>query len=416
MVPEHYLATAKQHWLNYRTRIQQPLHREARFRDGNSNLPDAAQISTAIKSNVDFLAEMYAMDVWQPAHPSQALPPPPRPQGGPPPLPPGPPNAWTRPPNVGATRGAQRPPPLPGHTSGNTSLALGGEMSTVSTQSLRRASVGTTSHSRVQELRAQMKQKMQALNISNKVATERITTMETQFNRLSLRMDQQLDSVTTQVEKTTTNQVLFAGQLKEAQASSSQKFDELGASLLSSMESQNNLTNNVLAMQSQIEVMSKLLEEVTKRMDAGDNSEGRKRPAQEIPPSPEVHSLVAFTPPKGTLGDVSISTMTPSFASTDDSHSAESPQRKRQKSTTNTPCKELDNNTEMDPPEGSRNCASQYLALEAAQADRESSVTNTPPSTTTEASLPGTHNNTDAPTAPLDPRYKETRPAGAKEP
>ena len=70
VVPRHYLEEANKHWRQYRLRLSPPRHREARYRDSVSGLPDVIHITTSIQSNISFLEEMASASVWSQVPPT----------------------------------------------------------------------------------------------------------------------------------------------------------------------------------------------------------------------------------------------------------------------------------------------------------------------------------------------------------
>ena len=68
LAPAHFSETANVAWRHYRSRLHPPPgHREARFRDEVTDLPDPVLIQKEVKSHMTFLDKLSSAEVWKSA-------------------------------------------------------------------------------------------------------------------------------------------------------------------------------------------------------------------------------------------------------------------------------------------------------------------------------------------------------------
>jgi hypothetical protein len=65
--PESYIEQANEEWQKYKSRLNPPGHREARYRDSVSGLPDLSHIRIEFKTNISMLENLSAADIWKQA-------------------------------------------------------------------------------------------------------------------------------------------------------------------------------------------------------------------------------------------------------------------------------------------------------------------------------------------------------------
>lgn len=298
VAPRHYLEIARTQWQSYRTRLFPPRHRETRFRDNLQGLPDVIHITTSIQSNVAFLEQMSAVEVWThappsvreaplPNHENTAIPrasSAPRPQKKP-----------RRRSSAGAATtfrssvasSCESIPEEPESDSSDDessrslnrsdeevtpAYAATDERSTDSTQSSTRAS--DKYQTKFQELEKILRSQQKALDSSGKLTTDRLSQIERQLFRIedmdtkiSALSDQLSQAATSTVELTNTVQAIrqhtkeSQKQAQEYQNQSDQKIDTLGNTVVKVM-------TTMLEMRAQFEQMSTFMQEMASKTES----------------------------------------------------------------------------------------------------------------------------------------------------
>ncbi len=281
VVPRHFIDEATHHWRQYRLRLFPPRHREARYRDSVSGLPDVIHITTSIQSNISFLEEIANTSVWTQIPPTvadatadeqkhaQSA---------------GLPFRSTRSrsqasrsttsdntPRTSDVEDSSTSPnvPLPVSYARATASAVtfDEDRSTDSTQSLTR---GSANHyqARFHEIEAIMKRQQKALDSSGKVTSERISTIERQLYRFD-DFDTKLAAVSTQMTRADLQQQKLESCLQELQVQSrvaqrqnqefqeqsDQKIDKLGDTVVIAMQT-------MLDIRQQFATMSGFMQEL----------------------------------------------------------------------------------------------------------------------------------------------------------
>ena len=258
--PHSYLEQANIEWKQYRSRLNPPSHREARYAESVSGLPDLSNISIEIETNVSILDKLSAADIWTQDPPSvrgKASP-----QSG-----------------RNAKKGKQRKPNKrspPNHkpnatsasttdilsdeetdrTSGDTTNAESDTRSTAST-AVSTTAPPSANNSRFKDLERMIKQAQKRSDAEGKASADQLSGLQTKFSDLDCKMS------TLQA-----NQERLATDVSAIQENNAKQFSEISKNLLSSMEATNEMLQSLVDIRSQFTTMSTFMLELAKKMDA----------------------------------------------------------------------------------------------------------------------------------------------------
>ena len=309
--PRHYQQEARKEWKKYKARLYPPSHRETRFRDAIPDLPDEIHITMEVQSNLSFMEQMSAADIWSKApqnvrttgsHNATAPPTGLRPNDttGIRPtetIPPQPAHGQSKSKKKTRATEAARAnkqrksheeatqldfPPLPGLKKHSTSATDGvpvintPDQSVASTQSLTNTTRGTF-YDKLEAFKQIMNVRQHDHDQQTQQASERLNNIENSITRLE-SMDTRLTEVSASLERSAATQAglaktqsSFAKKLAEMQVNTTEHMEEMGVTLLTTLESHNALlTSNMSELQKQLTQMSNLMTGLTNRLVASE--------------------------------------------------------------------------------------------------------------------------------------------------
>jgi hypothetical protein len=332
LTPRHYQKTALKEWHAYRNRLYPSSHREARFRDAISDLPDEIHITLEVQSNLSFLDQMSAAAIWSKApHNVRGSPTAERPANktnstatptssliglrGPP---------VTRPPTARftarmagrqqkAARANKRTyaaldtessqvqdlefPPLPPRQSkkNDQTILSSPDRSVASTQSLTNASKSTF-YDKLQGFEALLQKHQQTNREENQRAATRFDGIDRAIKKLET-LDARLTEVTRALATSATTQAGLAKtqetmtvSMAEMKANTAERIDEMGIVLLNSMEEQSTImSSNMDDVRAQVANLTNMIQSLAIHMTesaTGPRSPHKKK--QRAVPSPTI--------------------------------------------------------------------------------------------------------------------------------
>jgi hypothetical protein len=293
LAPSYFVDQARAHLQEYRLRISPPSRREARYRNYLQDLPDIIHIKTAISPNVSFMEKLMDGDIWQQPMSSttrkdQDIPGTTNPK-----------EVWESTSKVMSEQAQPRNAWFPQPTEALDQPTLRGrqgkeqslskpqqdakkklveleEQSTASTHSITQASE-LQYQTRMQELEMVTKNKLQALAATSRESAERLKKLENQFSRLD-QMDKtmaavqdQIHSVTRQLEESATSQRGISYNLKVFQEKPQKQVDEIGSHLLTAVENVNTLTGAMSEIKLEFTKLSQLMQDMADRQLANES-------------------------------------------------------------------------------------------------------------------------------------------------
>ena len=296
LVPAHFLAAATLEWRQYRTRLHPPGHREARFRDEVKDLPDLIHIRKAVESHMTFLETMSSAAVWSKApssvttdgnqHKHQSTKPSPQ-------VPPAA-AATVWPALTANNKNHKKQVSQSGrfgtstwNTSGHTSLASNDSRSVDSTQNLTLSS--KESQNRFKQLEEMIRSQQAQSNQESQEAKTRLHNMEIQFSRIDdldtkvAAIQGDLSVVHNQLSTAAQNQHQLSLDLQSLQNHTTSQFAVLSSNGVAAMESQHSLSTSMLDLRSQFSQMSRLMQELSNKLEIKVTSRAAE------PPIPQGH-------------------------------------------------------------------------------------------------------------------------------
>ena len=315
LAPKHFQKEAIKEWKKYKARLYPPSHRERRFRDAIPDLPDEIHITMEVQSNLSFMEQMSAADIWSKA-PSTV-----RGEGTQSPTPATPtglrPSASTGLRASGSKQGpgqsksskkknrtidaarANKPrrpqdmdsqelskpdfPPLPSKpldrttTTGDLKIPSP-DQSVASTQSLTNTTRGTY-YDKLEAFKQLMNTRQHDHDVQNRQASDRLQNIENSITKLD-SMDARLISVSASMEKTdqrtqagfAATQSDFSKKLAAMKLQTKEQMEEMGMTLLTTLESHNTHLNATIPdLQEQMIKMSNLMTGLTDRLAASES-------------------------------------------------------------------------------------------------------------------------------------------------
>ena len=306
LVPAHFFETANTAWRQYRSRLHPPGHREARFRDGVTDLPDHVHIQKEVDSHMTFLAKLSSADVWKSAPPSIR----------------GTGNDQTPPAAAGILWPTLPPssknPKKPVSTSerygtstwnmsGQTSLASEDSRSIDSTQNLTASS--KDSQNRFKQLEDLIRTQQKQSHLESQVSKTRLTNMELQFNRIDdldtkvAAIQSDLSTVHGQLSAAAQNQHQMSLDLQALQSNTSSQFEVLGQNGIAAMESQHSLSTSLLDLRSQFSQMSRLMQDMSNKLELNLTSKVASENTRKPPKTGEQNRQTNAAAKSNTLRD-----------------------------------------------------------------------------------------------------------------
>jgi hypothetical protein len=268
LLPSPFYDHVKTQYTNYKTRLNPTKHREARYHARIPDLPAVIHITANVQSNLDFIKNLDIKNVWQQAIPQSARNPvmtqsehdntnPPR-------------SKWSNLPShnrpqTSATRLDDSPNNRHFSVSSNLSHASEEQSSAGSTKSMTRAS-NATYQARIHELEAILHKQQKVLDSSAKTTSERLSTIERQFQRLD-NLDKTLTTMEIKLDHANKRQETQSILLKSMQTDTQAQFKDMGTTLLKSITSQSKLGGSMLDMQIKMEKITELMEKLNNRLD-----------------------------------------------------------------------------------------------------------------------------------------------------
>ena len=158
-------------------------------------------------------------------------------------------------------------------TGGNTSIGTDDKRGTVSTQSVTQASRDSTSAARFSEVERLLQRKLQVLEVSGKKSSERLLSLEQQFNRIEdlnknlAAVKCKLDNATEQMEQFNTTQTHISSDMSELKNNTAKQFTAINQRLLSNVESQDKISTTMLDLREHFEKMSAFTESLAHQME-----------------------------------------------------------------------------------------------------------------------------------------------------
>ena len=281
LAPAHYLDQAKKELRSYRMRLAPHSHREAKFRDSVTDLPDEIHIQTSAASNISFMTNLLSASVWT------ALPDPPDKtnHGGIKSVARKPgkqklnkkrndkqeQNAWekplqqTQPIDSIQTTAAEEDskseylddeeftPSIEGRASLSND-----DLSTASTQSLTQASE-TKLQAQLRELEYSTQKKLDTLRTAGRAASKQLESLEGKFqafaeetNTKMAAVNTEIKKVVTQLDKSVAAQEDISTSLETMQAHTSDQFARMGGHILANGISVDALTDSITEIRSEM--------------------------------------------------------------------------------------------------------------------------------------------------------------------
>ena len=258
--PKPYFEQAQIEWRQYRSRLNPTSHREARYFESLSGLPDLSDIRIEIETNVTLLDRLSSAEIWKEAPPDvrnnlqatsgKANHPKPK----------------KNPSNSHTKRSANTTAKKDQHTDDSTiaSETTRGEAtldgcetrSTSSTEASTNAP-SPDSTSRFNELERVIKQSQKRSNPKGKASAAQLSGLQSQFSELDGKLSSLQD-----------NQQKLATDISSMQHQTASQFEELReGNLMSSMEVTNDMSLSMVEIRAQFSRMSTFMIEMAKKMD-----------------------------------------------------------------------------------------------------------------------------------------------------
>jgi hypothetical protein len=258
--PHSFLAQAHIQWKAYKSRLNPPSHREARYVNSIAGLPDLQNISIEITPNVSVLDQLSAANVWQQAPPSVRAPkshskrkkskntnPPSQsitalstPQNA----------TTTVEPSIDSDAASDT-------TSGDITNDESETHSTASTAASSTAPPPSDNHSRFKDLERMIKAAQKRSDVEGKASAAQLSGLQSQFSDLNCKMS-----------ALHTTQQQLATDITGLQDNSAKQFASIHDNMLTSMEATNNLSQSMVDIRSQITTMSTFMLDLAKKMEA----------------------------------------------------------------------------------------------------------------------------------------------------
>ena len=258
--PQSFLNQAQKEWSNYRSRMNPPSHREARYFESVTDLPDLSNIRIEIETNVSLLEHLSSAEIWQQAPPSVRDPNPPRgrqKKKAPPP------NQQPRSSSTQSNANEQtdiqpddRSCASRSSSSGDTTQDASELRSTASTAATTNAPPPDR-HSRFKELERMIKNAQKQSEIEGKTSASHLSSLQSQFS--------DLDGTLSNLQSAQTK---LASEISSLQDHNTKQFDEIRGNMVTSMEVTNTMSQNMVDIRSQFSQMSTFMMDLARKMDS----------------------------------------------------------------------------------------------------------------------------------------------------
>jgi hypothetical protein len=269
--PTSYFTQAQQEWQQYRTRLYPPSHREARYAESVSDLPDMSNISIEIKTNVSILDNLSAAAIWNQAPTSVR-------ESG---KQQGKQRAknkqkHNRSPKAATTQTADLNDSVPNassdaedslgdsdtHISGHTTndeSEVGSTASTVATST----APPNDAQARFRELERRIQQAQKQSDVEGKATAAKLSGIQSQFNTMEARMSTLQET-----------QQQLSEDISQMNEQSNRNFTEIRENMISSMEATSNLSQSMLEIRSQFNTMSQFMADLAQSLETALNRRG----------------------------------------------------------------------------------------------------------------------------------------------
>ena len=303
LAPAHYEETAKAELKKYRLRLHPPRQKEERFRDRVHDLPAVIHIQTAIESNVQYIANLFASDMWtsvtadEPSkqigrapsksihHQDERRAPASRPKASS--------QVWNKPPNIPRPNGkpsSQKTSELTKPSDATTLTAHydlhedDGERSTESTQGTN-VTYDQMLQAKLKAIEITTKEKLSVLESTSKTSLDKLLQLEKQVERFSdldgkvESVERELSSMSVKLDDSVTTQLTLVENLKKMKKASKTQFNSVSDHLVSSGETVNHLTDAMAEMRSEMGRMSTIIQGIATRQLDQETRAATKRPS-----------------------------------------------------------------------------------------------------------------------------------------
>ena len=260
--PHHCFKRASTEWQNYRSRLNPPSHREARYVDSVAGLPDLSNIRIEIETNVSLLDQLSFAEIWKNA-PATVREGSNKSQG-----------KSKRTTNPNKTQHQSKSTmnvtdnesvlSTSDDSMDETNTNASGNITTNATETRSTASTTATSTApptnsttRFQDLERRIQRNQKQSDAEGQATAAKLSGIQHQFAAMEETM------ATLQ-----TNQQQLAADLSQMRDNSNQNFTEIRTNMLSSMEATTNVSQSMLDIRTQFSTMSQFMAELAQKMEA----------------------------------------------------------------------------------------------------------------------------------------------------
>ena len=256
--PQTYFEQAQDEWRQYKSRLNPPSHRENRYFDSLSNLPELNNIRTEIEFNVSLLNRLSTADIWKKAPPSVHEP--------------GPkqgrqerrPKLQTKRSQSSSThaRSVDQSEQRSGASYSESATTTGDSLpddlaaqSTASTAASTNAPQPDQS-TRIQELERMIKNAQKRSDVEGKASAMQLSGLQSRFNDLDGK-----------ISALQTNQEKLSNEISTMKDQTTQQYNEIRGNIVTSMEVTNDISQSMVDIRQQFSQMSTFMMELAKRME-----------------------------------------------------------------------------------------------------------------------------------------------------